>query len=72
MKAGTTGADVTGTFEVGSSATSNHSIILVMGYHDNLIDIVVCPSDSYAVLMGVTIGPGIDYFVFNSITYMML
>jgi hypothetical protein len=66
---GTTGADVTGTFEIGSSATSNHSIIPVMGFRDNLIDIVVQPSDSYAVLVEVTIGPGIEYFTFNSVTY---
>jgi hypothetical protein len=61
-----------GTFDILSDATTNRAQYTVTGFRTNTIDIAVRPTDSYAVLVTVEIGPGIDYFAFKSVSYTTL
>jgi hypothetical protein len=61
-----------GTFDIFSDATTNKAQYTVTGFRTNTIDIAVRPTDSYAVLVTAEIGPGIDYFVFKSVSYTTL
>jgi hypothetical protein len=62
------GPNVTGSYEVRSSAAPPRQI-LVNGFREETVDIVVRPDDPFAVLVTVETGPGLVYFGFRSACY---
>ncbi|MBE7503635.1 MAG: hypothetical protein HS113_25765 [Verrucomicrobiales bacterium] len=68
LTVGVTGPGVKGTFEVRSSAAWPRQF-QATGFNDHIADIVVRPSDAYAVLVRLEPGQGVGYLAFRRAEY---
>lgn len=68
---GAKGSGVTGSYEVRSNAAPPRTIT-VTGFRDETVDVVVRPTDPFAVLVTVRPGPGMGYFALRNACYMPL
>ena len=71
LTVGVTGPGVNGSFELRSSAAAPRQFP-VTGFQKHIVDVVVRPSEPFAVLVTLNPGPGIGYLAFERAEYQTL